>query len=208
MNLISKKELLAFTGISYGQLYRWKRENLIPEEWFIKKSSFTGQETFFPREQILSRVETILHAKENYSLEELAKIFAPEKGETGFAIQALHEIAEISADICNLTEKSMGYAKVTLAETALLCAITETVQAEKMNAVDLGLLLTKCLPLVKDLDRSESIFIVFYAGQGYYGMFQYGSRVPVFDKSIRIVSSHSIENLISMLKLKYKYLLG
>ena len=43
--LISKKDLLARTGISYGQLYRWKRQNLIPEEWFIKKSTFTGQET-------------------------------------------------------------------------------------------------------------------------------------------------------------------
>lgn len=45
--LISKKELLERTSISYGQLYRWKRKNLIPEEWFIRKSTFTGQETFF-----------------------------------------------------------------------------------------------------------------------------------------------------------------
>ena len=33
--LISKKELLELMEISYGQLYRWKRKNLIPEEWFI-----------------------------------------------------------------------------------------------------------------------------------------------------------------------------
>ncbi|MFD2879095.1 DUF4004 family protein [Paenibacillus rhizoplanae] len=46
-DLISKKELLDETGISYGQLYRWKRKQLIPEEWFIRKSTFTGQETFF-----------------------------------------------------------------------------------------------------------------------------------------------------------------
>lgn len=46
-DLISKKELLEETGISYGQLYRWKRKNLIPEEWFIRKSTYTGQETFF-----------------------------------------------------------------------------------------------------------------------------------------------------------------
>lgn len=45
-DLISKKELLDETGISYGQLYRWKRKQLIPEEWFIRKSTFTGQETF------------------------------------------------------------------------------------------------------------------------------------------------------------------
>jgi len=49
--LISKKELLKQTGISYGQLYRWKREGLIPEEWFIKQPTFTGQETFFSQDK-------------------------------------------------------------------------------------------------------------------------------------------------------------
>lgn len=76
-NLISKKELLKVMDISYGQLYRWKRKNLIPEEWFIKKSSFTGQETFFPRNEILDRIEKIKNFKEDASLDELANIFSP-----------------------------------------------------------------------------------------------------------------------------------
>ncbi|WP_244834423.1 YhbD family protein [Clostridium sp. BJN0001] len=76
-NLISKKELLKITNISYGQLYRWKRKDLIPEDWFIKKSSFTGQETFFPRKEILDRIEKIKNLKEDVSLDELAKIFSP-----------------------------------------------------------------------------------------------------------------------------------
>ena len=54
--LISKKDLLNEMSISYGQLYRWKRKKLIPEEWFIKKSVSTGQETFFPRKKIIERV--------------------------------------------------------------------------------------------------------------------------------------------------------
>ena len=70
--LISKKELLDLTGISYGQLYRWKRKNIIPEDWFIKKSSFTGQETFFPREKILSRIDKIKNMKDNLSLDDIA----------------------------------------------------------------------------------------------------------------------------------------
>jgi vacuolar-type H+-ATPase subunit E/Vma4 len=75
--LISKKELLDLTGISYGQLYRWKRKDLIPEEWFIRKSTFTGQETFFPKEKILERIEKIQMMKENLSLDELANMFSP-----------------------------------------------------------------------------------------------------------------------------------
>lgn len=74
---ISKKELLRTTGLSYGQLYRWKRQGLIPEHWFMKRATFTGQETFFPREQILKRIETILSLRDRYSLEEIARLLSP-----------------------------------------------------------------------------------------------------------------------------------
>ena len=76
--LISKKEVLRLTGISYGQLYRWKRMGLIPEAWFIRRSTFTGQETFFPKEKILKRIEEILRLKEEHSLEEIVRILTPE----------------------------------------------------------------------------------------------------------------------------------
>jgi hypothetical protein len=75
-NLISKKDLLELTDISYGQLYRWKRKNLIPEDWFIKKSSFTGQETFFPKDKILERIDKIKNMKDDASLDELAQMFS------------------------------------------------------------------------------------------------------------------------------------
>ena len=70
--LLSKKELLERYGISYGALYRWKRKGLIPEDWFIKKSTVTGQETFFPKALICERVELIMGQKEDLSLDELA----------------------------------------------------------------------------------------------------------------------------------------
>jgi DNA-binding transcriptional MerR regulator len=76
-NLISKKELLDQTGISYGQLYRWKRKGLIPESWFQKKSAFTGQETFFPRSEMLARVERIKGMKDDLALDDLADLLAP-----------------------------------------------------------------------------------------------------------------------------------
>lgn len=69
--LISKRELLTKYGISYGALYRWKRMGLIPEEWFLRKSTSTGQETFFYREQICPRIELILSRSD--SLERLAQ---------------------------------------------------------------------------------------------------------------------------------------
>lgn len=71
--LISKKELLQKYGISYGALYRWKRKGLIPEEWFIKKSAVTGQETFFPEALICQRIELIQSQKDDLSLDDLEK---------------------------------------------------------------------------------------------------------------------------------------
>ncbi len=71
-DMISKKELLSKYGISYGALYRWKRMGLIPDDWFVKTSSPTGQQTFFPRRLICERVEQILNMKDGASLSELA----------------------------------------------------------------------------------------------------------------------------------------
>ena len=76
--MISKKELLAKYGISYGALYRWKRKGLIPDEWFVKRSTVTGQETFFPRGLICERMELIQKQKDDTSLEELSKQFSTE----------------------------------------------------------------------------------------------------------------------------------
>jgi len=77
MELISKKDLLDQTGISYGQLYRWKRKQLIPEAWFIRKSTFTGQETFFPKTLILARIDQILNMKDDLSLDQVAGKLSP-----------------------------------------------------------------------------------------------------------------------------------
>ncbi|MFC5530065.1 YhbD family protein [Cohnella yongneupensis] len=76
-DLISKKDLLDTTGISYGQLYRWKRKQLIPEDWFIRKSTFTGQETFFPKDLILARIDKIVNMKDDLSLDQVADKLSP-----------------------------------------------------------------------------------------------------------------------------------
>ncbi|MFB5190360.1 YhbD family protein [Alicyclobacillus fastidiosus] len=88
-DLMSKKELLDLTGISYGQLYRWKRKNLIPEDWFIRKSTFTGQETFFPKERMLQRIEQIKNMKDGLSLDEMANMFSPSPSNVSFTREQL-----------------------------------------------------------------------------------------------------------------------
>lgn len=87
--LISKKELLKKTEITYGQLYRWKRRGLIPEEWFIKKSCSSGQETYLPRQEILKRIDNIQRLKYHHSLDEIAQRFANVLSDTDLDSNAL-----------------------------------------------------------------------------------------------------------------------
>jgi hypothetical protein len=94
--LISKKELLELKGISYGTLYRWKRKQLIPDEWFIKRSVPSGQETFFPRDLILERVDSILNSKEETSLDDLAKVLYGSPVEMNITLNELVERKMIS----------------------------------------------------------------------------------------------------------------
>lgn len=86
--LISKKELLEKYGISYGALYRWKRKGLIPESWFIRKSTYTGQETFFDRETICARIEEILRLRDSVPLDEMAELLEPRQRERTLTIIA------------------------------------------------------------------------------------------------------------------------
>ena len=121
--LISKKELLELTDISYGQLYRWKRERLIPEDWFIKRSSFTGQETFFPRTQALERVNVIKELKGDLSLEAIADLLSP-KGKA-IAVRDLEDILDIDSEYLELVFASRADSPV----TASFCAKSDAAKS-------------------------------------------------------------------------------
>ena len=120
-NLISKRELLKLYGISYGALYRWKRRGLIPEDWFIKTATATGQETFLPRELVCERIELILKQKDESTLsslrerldgEELERaqlIIETKYGKKCFFIDEISKVMiENSTNANDITEKIFG----------------------------------------------------------------------------------------------------
>lgn len=106
--LISKKELLELTDISYGQLYRWKRKGLIPEDWFIKKATYTGQETFFPRNKVLARIDKIKNMKEDVSLDDLADVFSPSPDSLTLSAEELIRRGIVTQDVLRLFLDEQG----------------------------------------------------------------------------------------------------
>lgn len=123
--LLSKKELLILTGISYGQLYRWKRQNLIPESWFIKQASFTGQETFFPKEKILKRVSTIVNLKDQYSLEELAALLSPESASKAFTSADLLKVSWLNQMVIGIFERILQKNQFTFRELLFMGIVSK-----------------------------------------------------------------------------------
>ena len=57
-------------------LKRWIRKGLIPEAWFIRRSTFTGQETFFPQDKIVERIGRIKDMKGEHALDDLADVIS------------------------------------------------------------------------------------------------------------------------------------
>ena len=169
MELISKKELLQQTGISYGQLYRWKREKLIPEEWFIKQSSYTGQETFFPREQILPRIAAILENKDKYSLTELSRRLSPDTAPALVDGKALANIGEIAQDLIPTILYFYPKAQYDLFDLALFAALSQA--AERLHiAGDMRSTVAQRAVSASTLRQLDSVLTLFAVGGGYHAV--------------------------------------
>ncbi len=203
MDLISKKELLAQTGISYGQLYRWKRARLIPEEWFIKQSAYTGQETFFPREEILRRVHAILDAKDQYSLEELANILSPESSVGLYPASVLESMEEISENLRPAIAAAYPKESYSLAEVTLFAALSETAWNQDLTQEQIEDLLRKgtaALPSLKTMDLTCTVFLV----DGVHHLaFSKGAFPIQFDGDIQVLDERPLGELSNQLKLRY-----
>lgn len=206
MNLISKKDLLAITGISYGQLYRWKRERLIPDEWFIKQSAYTGQETFFPREQILSRIHSILEMKDSYSLEELAKILSPEATSYKIPYENLEQIAEISPVILESMPEVFGTEAYELIDIVLAAAITQATKKLSLSSDKIVELLQRSITPARSKNVTSLICNIFYVGEEYHTVFYPNQLQIAFDSEIEVKEQVSMSEITDMMKLKYKHL--
>ncbi len=206
MNLISKKDLLAITGISYGQLYRWKRERLIPEEWFIKQSAYTGQETFFPREQILSRINSILDLKDLYSLEELAKLLSPETTAAVINQEDLNQVEELDKALLEFMPEAFGKKNYEFLEIALSVAISQASARIDLSEDQRKELLVKSITAASRQRASDVCCTIFCSEEKYHTVFSSNQVSLNFDNTIDVRDQFSLSEITDKIKLKYKSL--
>jgi DNA-binding transcriptional MerR regulator len=202
-SLISKKELLELTGISYGQLYRWKRKNLIPEDWFIRKSTFTGQETFFPKDKILARIDKIKNMKDDLSLDELADMFSPNPAEASLLKQEILERNIVSGMVLDFFVKHQGDAPVFTFDKILHLFILEKMLQTGEMSLDEGKNLLQTLGDHYKKFEGKNCELIFVRKMGVSTFLIISSPSEVyFENSAKVVVRLNVTSCIEELKMK------
>ena len=200
--LISKKELLEITKVSYGQLYRWKRKNIIPEDWFIKKSSYTGQETYFPREKILDRIQKVKDMKDDVSLDSLAQMFSPLLADVFLSEDELLKKSIITKQTLTMHKNIYGEIKTFSFEKILYISLLEKSLLSGNVSLDEGKLIIETLEENYKLLEGKNCEIVFLRkfGMGICLLTTVPNEFYV-DKATKVVLRLNISQSIEELKI-------
>jgi hypothetical protein len=203
IELISKKDLLDLTDISYGQLYRWKRKNLIPEDWFIRKSTFTGQETFFPKVKILARIDKIKGMKDNLSLDDLADVFSPNPAELSMNLSELTNRNIVTKTALELFSEIAGYRENFIFEEIFFMYILDKyLLSGEINLEEGKILIMTLLENYKNYE-GKSCELFFIRKLGISMCFLVSNPVEIFfEKDARIVFRLNLQGYIEELKIK------
>lgn len=196
-DLISKKELLELTEISYGQLYRWKRKNLIPEDWFIKKSTFTGQETFFPKAQIIEKIKNM---KGDLSLDDLANMLSPNLTEVVLERNMVKErdiVSDVTLDfyiqVHGETEKFI------FEEILFLYILDKMFKSEKIGYED-GKMVLKLLKNHYSKFKGKNSELIFFRKLGISSCCLVSQVGDIyFEDNVKIIDTLNISGLIEKL---------
>lgn len=204
--LLSKKELLILTGISYGQLYRWKRQNLIPESWFIKQSSFTGQETFFPKDKILERIRMIIALKDQYSLEELAGLLSPTSTNKIYKSEDMKALQLIDPSVISLFERYFG--KNEFAFLELLFMLLFDKMKGQFQAADLEDALKTIKRWFVDMKGTSYRLSVFQRNSQMFMMLRQHECTVLLDEQTQEIQSFDLDVLAKELNAELNNALG
>jgi len=202
-DLISKKELLEITGISYGQLYRWKRKKLIPEEWFIKKSTFTGQETFFPKYKVIDRVEKIKNMKGDISLDSLADMLSPDLTEKIVSEKELKDRNIVSEATLNFAREEYGEIKEFRFEQIISIYLLDKMFKSGKIGHSEGKIVFQLFHDKYQKFKGKNCELIFFRKMGVSSCCMVPDSKEVhFEETIKIMDIMNISELIEELKIK------
>jgi len=191
------------TGISYGQLYRWKRKKLIPEDWFIKKSTFTGQETFFPKYKVIDRIEKIKTMKGDISLDSLAEMLSPDLAEKSVTYKDLNDRNIVSEETLDFYKKEYGESeKFHFEQIISIYLLDKLFKSGKIGYTD-GKIVFKLFKDKYQKFKGKNCELIFFRKMGISSCCMVpNSKDVYFEESIKIIEIINISELIEELKIR------
>ena len=205
MEEISKKELLVETGISYGQLYRWKRDGLIPEEWFIKRSAFTGQETFFPRDRMLARIQAILAMKDTHSLEEIRDNLA--RKTTVYKLrEAIQAVSDMEPDFIDSLKVLATIKEVNLESLAAIVSLYEMLQKANVEIDRTRELIEEALLAVSQSTQLPTMIGLIKTADAWHFVVTSQATWIATDRGIMFIETTQIDDAVEAMRPKLSIL--
>ena len=195
MEYITKKDLLEKAGISYGQLYRWKRLGLIPESWFIKRPSTTGQETVLPYKKITARIAEIQTLMEKYSLDDIVSMLAADVKKEVITFENLYKSPYLQTEYVNAVGNYFKKTGYTATEYMMIICAADIAMKERFTTRQYVDLLRYCLPVAEKSDSLERRCIFFAAGGDWHVVLLDNKTAPVFDHGLRIAGNYNMETM-------------
>ncbi|MTK63704.1 MAG: DUF4004 family protein [Methanobacterium sp.] len=201
--LISKKELLKMTGISYGQLYRWKRKKLIPEEWFKKNSTYSGKETFFPKYKVIDRIEKIKNMKGDISLDSLADMLSPDLTEKTASEKELIDRNIVSEATLEFSREDYGETKEYSFEQIISLYLLDKMFKSGIIGHSEGKLVFHLFNNKYQKFKGKNCELIFFRKMGVSSCCMLpDSKEIYFEEGVKIMEIMNISELIEELKIK------
>lgn len=179
--MISKKQLLQDKNISYGQLYRWKREGLIPDEWFIKQSVSTGQETYFDEKLIIPRIDKILELKKKFGIDEIKAFFRKDRKAISYSIKDAILLDDVDPYLLKMYLKDEK--TISLNELSIIRLLSK--YNNLINGIDY-------IDIIgEDYDKDDSLYILT-SGSDYYLAI---GNISFIDPKTKIIFKNSLSDI-------------
>ena len=200
MEYITKKQLLEEMNISYGQLYRWKRLGLIPESWFIKRPSSTGQETILPRKKIINRIKDIQQQMETQSLEQLVVKYSFQSDKDVISLDKMYKSPYLAVEYVNAVGNYFKKPGYTAVEYMMIICCADVAAKQRFTTRQYVDLLRFGLPMAATCKKAEARCVVFAAGGDYHIVLIDNGCGFAFDGGLRIVGDYNLETMWNKLK--------
>ncbi len=173
---------------------------LIPDSWFIKRRSVTGQETVLPKEKSIKRINDIQKLMEKYSLDEIVDKFSFDAKKEVISFEKMYKTKHMAGEYVNAVGNYFKKSGYTAIEYMMIICCAKVAVEQRFSTRQYVDLLRYALPMAEKCDKKEVNFFVFAAGGDYHLSLSDNNIIPILDSGLRVVGKFNLETIWDKIK--------